>query len=43
MKVNEAITSIRGVAEALNKRGIETPRGGRWHPTSVARLLARLA
>ncbi len=39
----EGITSIRGVAEALNKRGIETPRGGRWHPTSVARLLARLA
>ena len=38
----EGITSVRGVAEALNKRNIPTPRGGRWHPTSVARLLARL-
>ena len=37
----EGITSVRKVTEALNERGIETPRGGRWHPTSVARLLAR--
>ncbi len=39
----EGITTIRGVAEALNIRNIPTPRGGRWHATSVARLLARLA
>ncbi len=37
----EGITSVRKVTEALNERGIETPRGGRWHPTGVARLLAR--
>lgn len=37
------ITSVRAVAEELNRRGIETPRGGAWHPTSVARLLARLS
>ena len=38
----EGITTIRGVAEELNRRGIPTPRGGRWHPTGVARLLARV-
>ncbi len=37
----EGITTIRGVAEALNRRNTPTPRGGRWHPTSVARLFAR--
>lgn len=37
----EGITSVRKVADALNERGIPTARGGEWHPTSVARLLAR--
>ena len=37
----EGITSVRKVTEALNERGVEAPRGGRWHATSVARLLAR--
>ncbi len=36
------VTTDRGVARALNDRGILTARGGRWHPTSVARLRARL-
>jgi len=27
----------------LNRRAILTPRRGRWHPTSVLRLLKRLA
>jgi len=36
------ITSIRGIAAELTLRGINTPRGGKWHPTSVARLLKRL-
>jgi hypothetical protein len=31
----------RGVAQ-LNQRGVLTPRGGAWHPTSVARSLSRL-
>ncbi len=35
-------TSIRGLAMELNRRGILTPRGGQWHATSAARLLARL-
>ena len=34
--------SVRGLAHELNRRGILTPRGGQWHPTSAARLLARL-
>nr|WP_287412374.1 recombinase family protein [Pseudodesulfovibrio sp.] len=40
---NNGITSIRGITNELTARGINTPRGGKWHPTSVARLLKRLA
>ena len=37
------ITSLRGIAAALNERGIRTLAGsGRWHHVQVARLLARL-
>lgn len=39
---SQGITSIRTIAAELNARGILTPRGGSWHPTSAARLLARL-
>jgi DNA invertase Pin-like site-specific DNA recombinase len=35
-------TSVRAIATQLNERGILTPRGGAWHPTSAARLLSRL-
>jgi hypothetical protein len=39
----EGITSLNGIAEALNKRRVPTPRDrGRWHATQVGRLLARL-
>ncbi len=38
----EGIKTVRGIAEALNKRNVPTPSGGRWHPTSVHRLLARM-
>lgn len=31
------------IADALNDLGIPTPRDGRWHPASAARLLHRLA
>ena len=34
-------TTLRAVAEALNARGVPTPRGGRWHATSVRNVLAR--
>ena len=34
--------STRRIAAVLNERGIETSRGGRWQPMTVARLLGRL-
>jgi DNA invertase Pin-like site-specific DNA recombinase len=37
------ITSARAIADELTKRGVLTSRGGEWHPTSVVRLLDRLA
>jgi hypothetical protein len=37
------VTSLQGMAAALNEAGIPTPRGKRqWHPVQVRRLLARL-
>jgi len=39
----EGITSLRGVAAALNQRGMLTRRGGRWHVSNVRNLLGRLA
>jgi DNA invertase Pin-like site-specific DNA recombinase len=34
-------TSLRQIAEALNARGINAPRGGQWHATSVRNAMAR--
>lgn len=34
-------STLREIADALNARGVTTPRGGRWHPTSVKNVLAR--
>ena len=34
-------TSLHQIADALNARGVSTPRGGRWHAKSVANVLAR--
>jgi len=39
---SHGITSVRSIASELNTRGILTPRGGAWHPTSVARLRRRI-
>lgn len=36
------VESLGGVAAALNDEGILTPRGGRWHTSSVRNLVARL-
>ena len=38
----QGVSSVRAIAAELNERGILTPRGGAWHPTSAARLLSRL-
>jgi DNA invertase Pin-like site-specific DNA recombinase len=35
------ITSLHGIADALNARGIRTARGGQWYGTTVRNLLAR--
>jgi hypothetical protein len=38
----DGTTSVRQIAEELNRRGILAPRGGEWHPTAVVRLLDQL-
>ncbi|MBY5974506.1 recombinase family protein [Ferrimonas balearica] len=40
---NKGFSTLQAQADELNKRGIKTARGGRWHPNSVSRLRARLA
>lgn len=40
---NKGAVSVRAITAELNAQGILTPRGGAWHPTSTARLLARLS
>jgi DNA invertase Pin-like site-specific DNA recombinase len=39
----QGVTSLAAIAGALNERRIDTPRGGRWHASSVRNLLARIA
>ena len=40
----QGVTSLQGLARALTRRGVATPREGRaWTHTTVARLLARVA
>lgn len=38
----QGIVSLPAIAKALNDRRMETPRGGKWHPSSVKNLLARV-
>ena len=38
----EGIVTLAGIAAALNERGMQTRRGGRWHASSVRNLLARI-
>jgi DNA invertase Pin-like site-specific DNA recombinase len=35
--------SMRGIARELTQRQVPTPRGGTWHPQTVARVTERLA
>jgi DNA invertase Pin-like site-specific DNA recombinase len=35
------VTTHRGIAQALNDRGVRTARGGSWHDSTVRNLLAR--
>jgi DNA invertase Pin-like site-specific DNA recombinase len=34
--------SMRGIAVELDKRKVETPRGGAWHPQLVKRIVERI-
>jgi DNA invertase Pin-like site-specific DNA recombinase len=31
---------VKSIADALNEEGVATPRGGRWHPPGVARVIS---
>jgi Recombinase len=43
LKLRKAgFVSITAIARELNERGIPTARGGKWHLSSVTRLLQRL-
>jgi DNA invertase Pin-like site-specific DNA recombinase len=37
------VTTLAGIADALNARGVPTARGGRWHVSTVMNLLRRSA
>ena len=39
---SEGATTLRSMAGALNRRGVKSPRGGRWYPSSVANLISRV-
>jgi DNA invertase Pin-like site-specific DNA recombinase len=36
------ITTLAGIAKALNEQGIAAPRGGQWRPVQVQRVMQRL-
>ena len=36
-------TTLHGWCQVLTEAGVQPTRGGKWHPTTVARLLDRLA
>ena len=38
----KGLVSFNAIAHALNEREIPTALGGKWHPSSASRLLARL-
>jgi len=40
--ISSGTTSLYGISNELNKRGIRTSRGGKWYPTSVKNQLDRL-
>jgi len=36
------IRDLRGIADALNTRGVRAARGGRWHVSNVKNLIDRV-
>jgi DNA invertase Pin-like site-specific DNA recombinase len=41
-QLHAAGTSLRGMVEVLEAEGHAPKRGGRWHPQTLARVVARL-
>jgi hypothetical protein len=41
LEIERSGASPHQIADALNARGIGTPRGGRWYAKSVSNVLAR--
>jgi DNA invertase Pin-like site-specific DNA recombinase len=39
--LKEAGRTLQQIADTLNKTGVTTARGGKWHPTTVKNVLAR--
>lgn len=37
------LTTLQGVADALNARGVKTDRGARWYPATVRNIITREA
>ena len=43
LRLREQGMTLEAIAEALQEQGYRTARGGRWHKTTVLRLLLPLA
>ena len=35
------VGDLRGLADALNQRGVRTARGGQWHVSNIRNVIAR--
>ena len=40
---NTGVTTLQGVADCLNRRGIETRNGKQWYPATVRSVLVAAA
>jgi DNA invertase Pin-like site-specific DNA recombinase len=38
---SEGVTTLRAIADTLNRRGIRSARRGRWYPSAVSNLISR--
>ncbi len=41
LAISAAWTAFREIADALNERGVQMPRGGQWYAMTVRNVLAR--
>ena len=41
LPLKESGRTLQQIADTLNKSGVKTARGGKWHPTTVKNVLAR--